>query len=231
MSGHICRICLESAICVMSVFTWWEGTEAEGTSFVAQIITECTSVQVIENDGLPENICKRCAEQLKQVEEFIKQARQSDRILRDRMRLESSIDDTKEENDGTVEDVTEIDAHSISDESHLDSREVQDSSTDDRDDDDANESDNWEESKSYTSRKRTRKRASKPNVSLEVLEHFEVIDIDSDNRLCCVCWKQYSSREELKVHSDESHRNDQSKSRVKKFSCQFCHRVIPQKSR
>ncbi|XP_062705308.1 zinc finger protein OZF-like [Aedes albopictus] len=223
MAGHICRICLESAICVMSVFAQWEGTEAEGTSFVAQIITECTSVQIIENDGLPENICQRCAEQLKQVEEFIKQARQSDRILRDRIRLEIPINDIEEENDGSIEDVTEIDAHSISDESHLDSREVHNSSSEDHDDDDeANESD-WNESKAYISRKRTRKRASEPDTSLDVLEHFEVIDIDSDKRLCCACWKQFSSREELKVHCDESHRNDQSKPRIKKFSCQFCH--------
>ncbi|XP_058833566.1 zinc finger protein 624-like [Topomyia yanbarensis] len=51
-------------------------------AFIANIIMECTSLQIRENDGLPAHICCRCMETLKLLTAFIRTARDCDRQLR-----------------------------------------------------------------------------------------------------------------------------------------------------
>lgn len=74
MSSEIdrtCRICLK-----VDQPTFKIETE------VLEIFTYCTNLEVIENDGLPKNICLCCFKKLKVANEIKHAAEESDRYLR-----------------------------------------------------------------------------------------------------------------------------------------------------
>ncbi|XP_055551141.1 uncharacterized protein LOC129733352 [Wyeomyia smithii] len=74
---NICRICMASgADGLVPIFSKLED------AFIANIIVECTAVQILEDDGLPTAICELCIGDLKRLIGFIKKARDSDRKLR-----------------------------------------------------------------------------------------------------------------------------------------------------
>ncbi|KAL1398949.1 hypothetical protein pipiens_002295 [Culex pipiens pipiens] len=75
-SQSICRICMHGENDMQSVFEKLED------AFIAQIIFECTNVQVFENDGLPESICRNCLEELIKCQKFQQKARNTDIALK-----------------------------------------------------------------------------------------------------------------------------------------------------
>ncbi|XP_058819804.1 zinc finger protein ZFP2-like isoform X1 [Topomyia yanbarensis] len=82
---NICRVCMDSDCDgLVPIFSKLED------AFIANIIVECTAVQIVEDDGLPTTICKTCIDDLKHLILFIKKARESDRKLRKIFKLESS---------------------------------------------------------------------------------------------------------------------------------------------
>ncbi|XP_055624396.1 zinc finger and SCAN domain-containing protein 2-like [Toxorhynchites rutilus septentrionalis] len=60
-------------------------------AFITDIIMECTSIQIDENDGLPTNICQQCMETLRMLTTFIRTARDSDRQLRQIFKSEYTL--------------------------------------------------------------------------------------------------------------------------------------------
>ncbi|XP_065080915.1 zinc finger protein 345-like [Ochlerotatus camptorhynchus] len=61
-------------------------------AFIANIIMECTAIQIFENDGLPAQICTGCIETLKLLVAFVKTARDCDLQLRQICKSEISPD-------------------------------------------------------------------------------------------------------------------------------------------
>ncbi|XP_001650078.2 zinc finger and SCAN domain-containing protein 2 [Aedes aegypti] len=59
-------------------------------AFIANIIMECTAIQIHENDGMPSYVCAGCVETLKLLVSFVKTARDCDRHLRKIFKPEST---------------------------------------------------------------------------------------------------------------------------------------------
>ncbi|XP_053695481.1 zinc finger protein ZFP2-like [Sabethes cyaneus] len=94
---NICRICMANATGgLVPIFSKLED------AFIANIIVECTAVQILEDDGLPTAICQPCIGDLKRMISFIKRARDSDRKLR-KIFLETS---TKTDGEQTAGETT-----------------------------------------------------------------------------------------------------------------------------
>lgn len=87
-SEPLCRVCLANRSEMFSVFS-----ELDDRSVIASIITLSTAVQIQEDDGLPENICSDCVEEVKFVAGFIEKARQSDRVLRNTFKTEIKVEE------------------------------------------------------------------------------------------------------------------------------------------
>ncbi|XP_062542480.1 uncharacterized protein LOC134210451 [Armigeres subalbatus] len=86
---NICRVCMENEETsgghdLIPIFSKLED------AFIANIIVECTSIQILEDDGLPTTICQVCVDVLKSFIGFIRKARESDRKLRKMFKSESS---------------------------------------------------------------------------------------------------------------------------------------------
>ncbi|XP_062557901.1 uncharacterized protein LOC134222759 [Armigeres subalbatus] len=78
---EVCRTCMTANQKkrpgkLVSIFAEFEG------AVIANIITDCTAVQIAENDGLPVVICYECFETLKLLTAFKITARNSDSKLR-----------------------------------------------------------------------------------------------------------------------------------------------------
>ncbi|XP_055614023.1 zinc finger protein 436-like [Uranotaenia lowii] len=74
---EVCRTCMNAgAKPLVPVYSKLEDV------FIANIIMECTSLQIRENDGLPAHICNKCVNTLKLLTSFIQTARDCDRQLR-----------------------------------------------------------------------------------------------------------------------------------------------------
>ncbi|KAL9708137.1 hypothetical protein quinque_011655 [Culex quinquefasciatus] len=72
-----CRTCGQSAPEPRSIFGFFEGR------IIATIITECTAVQIFEDDELPQQICDDCFKELNNFVKFIQKTRDADRSLRE----------------------------------------------------------------------------------------------------------------------------------------------------
>ncbi|XP_065088220.1 zinc finger protein OZF-like [Ochlerotatus camptorhynchus] len=227
MSSNMCRLCLQSSNRLVSVFAKWDDT------FIALIITEYTTVQVTENDGLPENICQSCFAKLKDFCEFIRKAKNSDLTLRSmiekEMKLEKPEVCVSEKDKGIIEPhFTEVSAESV--EIKIESKPDDSLSDENRSNDefeDACDSD-WKCKGSDNEEKPlatgNTKISCKQQVKDLALPTFRAIEVDREKWLCCSCLKQFDSREELKVHSHEVHMKDQSVASSKTFVCEFCYR-------
>ncbi|XP_055627074.1 zinc finger protein 260-like isoform X2 [Toxorhynchites rutilus septentrionalis] len=83
---ELCRTCMsDRSIQLVPVYSKLDD------AFIANIIMECTSIQIHENDGLPTNICQQCMETLRLLTTFIRTARDSDRQLRKIFKSEYSL--------------------------------------------------------------------------------------------------------------------------------------------
>nr|XP_029730798.1 zinc finger protein 436 isoform X2 [Aedes albopictus] len=79
-----------------------------GDVFIANIITQCTAVEIYENDGLPAAICPDCFDTVKLVDAFAKAARNSDAELRQLFKPDSTLKEPDpSDNAGFVEVVEE----------------------------------------------------------------------------------------------------------------------------
>ncbi|XP_058831716.1 zinc finger protein 25-like isoform X1 [Topomyia yanbarensis] len=75
----ICRICMHNTSSgeqVVPIFS------KIGNEFVASLIIECAGVEIVEDDGLPAQICLTCLADLKQSNTFVRTVRFSDQKLR-----------------------------------------------------------------------------------------------------------------------------------------------------
>ncbi|XP_062553098.1 gastrula zinc finger protein XlCGF46.1-like isoform X2 [Armigeres subalbatus] len=197
-----CRICLQKSTVLISVFA-----RLEAKSLVAHIITECTSVQVDENDDLPKNICQQCATELQHVSEFIKKARQSDQILRDQKQCVKSSD---------IQDVCYIDPDNTFVETHTDLNGFVS--------DDPNENALKLAKAEEIDCKKRNQSIQEQRVPLDEMNIFEEIILEPEKWICCACWAQFNCQKTLKSHCDENHKKDFADKTSKKFSCQFCYR-------
>ncbi|XP_055597774.1 zinc finger protein 260-like [Uranotaenia lowii] len=109
MSTDICRVCMDGD---------FEGTEYEDSErklipifskledvFIANIVAECTAIEIEEDDGLPAVICRGCVDDLKYFIAFIRKARETDHKLRKIFKAES---DRKDE-DQSIGEVEQLD--------------------------------------------------------------------------------------------------------------------------
>lgn len=80
ISGNVCRTCLSPKKSkrqkVVSLFS------KLGNSLVANIITDCTGVEITQDDSLPAEICTECFETVKLLDAFMRTTRDSDSKLR-----------------------------------------------------------------------------------------------------------------------------------------------------
>ncbi|XP_053687589.1 zinc finger protein 271-like [Sabethes cyaneus] len=88
---NVCRTCLdESDSELVPVFSKLEG------EFIANIIVNCSSISIVEDDGLPAFVCSACLACIKQILEFAKKARESDLKLRNVVKPDPLVAEHKE---------------------------------------------------------------------------------------------------------------------------------------
>lgn len=168
---NICRVCMDQdGDDLTPIFSKLED------AFIANIIVECTSIQILEDDGLPTVICGTCVDALKYFIGFIKKARESDRKLRKIFKPESSAvgggagkgKDGEEGQDWIPElqlavfadDMVEVKAELDSDGEALTAEVIHD----DGDDDGENDSD-WKEQESEEEKPKRRRGRRKKSES------------------------------------------------------------------
>ncbi|XP_058831717.1 zinc finger protein ZFP2-like isoform X2 [Topomyia yanbarensis] len=85
---NICRTCMANTKAeLVPIFSKLEG------EFIANVIVDCSSVMIIEDDGLPAFVCTECLLNIKQILVFAKKARESDQKLRQLFKSEVSLTD------------------------------------------------------------------------------------------------------------------------------------------
>ncbi|XP_058819693.1 zinc finger protein ZFP2-like [Topomyia yanbarensis] len=233
----MCRVCMENHRRMIPIFSKLED------AFIANIITECTTVQILEDDGLPEHICGICFDDLSYFVAFIKKTRKSDCQLR-----KMFISDIKQECD----DLNELEEKYIleeevstelkSEESSDDNAEVEEE-TDYKDalyaeyieNESSNEGSPQSSSPIDHSPKNRRKRR-KPSECEKTEEGnkfdyldeterntFRVVEVDN-RRVCCSCLKLFNNVKDLKEHGRNEHALNRTFNITKTHVCQFCFR-------
>ncbi|KAF7275002.1 hypothetical protein GWI33_012282 [Rhynchophorus ferrugineus] len=77
----LCRTCLSDHIPTNSVFSHLESEELYGNTTYSDILMRLTSLKILKNDGLPQNICKNCQKQINNAFQFSKACERSNSIL------------------------------------------------------------------------------------------------------------------------------------------------------
>lgn len=93
---EICRICVNNVDKTNAVNIFYEIQGRKKS--VSDIITECTSIQILDSDMLPKNICFNCCEQLIVLSDFRQLIVKSDIQLKEYVLLDSKINGTTETN-------------------------------------------------------------------------------------------------------------------------------------
>ncbi|XP_058453673.1 zinc finger protein 182-like isoform X2 [Malaya genurostris] len=172
---NICRVCMESDDeGLVPIFSKLDD------AFIANIIVECTAVQILEDDGLPTAICETCIDDLKRLIVFIKKARESDRKLRKMFKLETRKKYTESETDGRewdpelspiavfTDEIVEVKAEIDSDEDMVkqDKTLEYESSEHDENLTDGNDSD-WKSSESSSGKVKQKSRKGRKKRNIE----------------------------------------------------------------
>ncbi|XP_039430713.1 zinc finger protein ZFP2-like [Culex pipiens pallens] len=233
----MCRVCMEIRMEMVPLFSKLED------AFIANIIQECTAIQILEDDGLPDNVCADCVDELRGFIRFIEKARQSDRQLRKMFRAEIKLDDTY--GDEAMLSFGEITVKIEEDEYEGDEggiKEEQDAfefegAVDDFDD--ANDSDYVEESRerkvvtklqiSPIGRGRSRSLREDDDEESDNFEEldemerktFKVVEVGSQH-VCCTCFKLFDNKEDLQEHGKTEHEASKRINHSKKHVCQYC---------
>lgn len=246
-SAYLCRVCAENHPEMLSIFS-----ELLGGPIIASVIAESTSVQVLEDDGLPEWICADCAGDVQFVYSFVEKTRQSDRYLREMVKLEikqeeqqlyaleiSVLDHSEEEDekdskeylvdmvdekvDIIEEELAEVDAVVSNFELKYE---------DESDDLLVDKSDSEEE---YQPKRVRKSKADKNDILTPEKEETEWIDdldeieketytiVDVDDHfICCTCYQFFDSEDELKSHGKSVHEPNRKQKIGKNHVCTFC---------
>lgn len=230
----VCRTCMKPHRKkrnrkVVSIFSELDG------AFIANIIADCTAVEIKENDVLPSTICTDCFETVKLLAAFTTTVRDSDSRLRQMCKAEPAEDDLKDLSVTHFLEVKSEPAERIVNET---GEEVQADDFEPEDDTDSEWDGSDEEEDRTVKRKRlglkskpkprrrdgsplprTRKRyARKPRphkvpiqskedlqLNEEERELFTVIEVPSGCHVCCGCLKIFDSAGELEAHRKLTH--------------------------
>ncbi|XP_055614021.1 zinc finger protein 93-like [Uranotaenia lowii] len=199
-----------------------------GDDFIANILINCGSISITEDDGLPAFICQSCIGFVKQIADFGEQLRDSDRKLRElySIKLEEkdpdlmspknpietapfsvSIKEEDEYSDAKVQSTDELD--------HLEG------DVDDEYDDNEEEEDDDDEEEGGGSESGNESDV----LSEKDKERFTLVEIDPTRYICCAqgCFKDFETIEELEEHGTKAHikRRDRSSKR-KIATCNIC---------
>ncbi|XP_055546376.1 oocyte zinc finger protein XlCOF6-like [Wyeomyia smithii] len=223
----ICRICMQGeGVELISIFTKLDN------AFIADTIASCCSVQLTEDDGLPDVICYTCVQDVKMVAAFITKVQESDYKLR---QLNASIAEPKSTFEMVVINAESTDDNQSSEDEFT--SEIVDCHIDFDDDEDqlSPETEKVYETRSkHTVRDTQRRHKVKRKVIVESsegsedensrnvlnesdLEMFTVINLPANSFVCCNCYQFFESMEAL-----ESHVNIHKKFTVKKTDCICC---------
>ncbi|XP_039430722.1 zinc finger protein OZF-like [Culex pipiens pallens] len=189
----ICRICMHGENDMQSVFEKLED------AFIAQIIFECTAVQVFENDGLPENICRNCLEELIKFQKFQQKARNTDIALKKLFQEK-------------VEIKFEKPALEIGDEGP----QFETVLADER-------GGELSEGNSENDGGDVIVKNDQNGHNLQ-LKMFEMIEVDRGKLLCCECLNQFEGEEQLQEHLRENHPIEDGLQKSRKHLCKHCNR-------
>ncbi|XP_053695352.1 gastrula zinc finger protein XlCGF26.1-like [Sabethes cyaneus] len=213
---EICRICMqEDDGKLVSIFSKLD------SDLIADIITSCCSVQLTQNDGLPDLICYTCVQDVKLIAAFIAKVQESDCKLR---QLSTSNSEIKSAFEMVVVKAESTDENQSSDDEFAsDIVECKLDSTHD-DDQQAHESLNI-----YKTRKLKVVRKAKAELSdasedeskilpeEKELQMFTVVNLPPNSFICCSCYQSFDSEKTL-----ESHVNIHKKFAVKNRDCIYC---------
>ncbi|EDS26742.1 gastrula zinc finger protein XLCGF9.1 [Culex quinquefasciatus] len=89
---NVCRTCVSSTSNeLVPIFS------KLGDQFIANVIVDCSSVMIMEDDDLPSYICQHCLTRVQMIADFAGQVRESDRKLRQLFKSEVSLRDIEED--------------------------------------------------------------------------------------------------------------------------------------
>lgn len=220
-----------------------------GSASVASIITDCTGVEITENDSLPGEICTECFETVKLLLAFTTTVRNSD----SKMRCKVEAADDSQEADTSVNDISANDLSGLKFEPEVDiepdHEEVSNKSDEDNEEQDNETDSDWKESGEEVKRTAKRKKLglkSKPTpqkrrsntapknkleqseqdleLNEEEQELFTTIIIQEGDHICCGCLQVFSSAEDLEDHRQKNHiwKNENLMKPSPKIPCNGC---------
>ncbi|XP_055644784.1 zinc finger protein ZFP2-like [Toxorhynchites rutilus septentrionalis] len=243
--SSICRICMENHPEMVSIFSKLDD------AFIAHTIIECTAVQIAEDDGLPEIICKSCVGELSGYKIFIERAKESDRKLRETLKTQIKLerDDLEEfENTDHAETIAphhELISVDLKVESQTESGEYIRNQSEEEEGIDFESCDyirnsisdeNFETCTADSAVRKKRARMKHDGEEdkegdcnqLDELDNIEqetykIVDVYKQ-LVCCSCFKLFGSLEELKEHGKNVHESTRRPNMSKKHICEFCFR-------
>lgn len=90
---NVCRACVSSSSGdLVPIFS------KLGDQFIANVIVDCSSVTIVEDDGLPSFVCKECLTSVQMIADFATKVRESDRKLRQLFKSEVTLKAIEEPN-------------------------------------------------------------------------------------------------------------------------------------
>ncbi|XP_058819699.1 zinc finger protein OZF-like [Topomyia yanbarensis] len=219
-----CRTCMQSTEDGRQIFADFEDTT------IASVLAECTAVQIINDESLPNQICNKCFTELSGYVEFIKRARETDKQLR--KLLKKPFDNDKRELSVVLTDILKQEQRIKSEEeiSDIDHNES------------VAEDSVLPASKSFymmvelnspkkatRSRKIGRKAKPKPEPEPDILDEIEQrtfakIEIPPGHSVCCGCFQSFASMEDLLQHGSTSHSKNRPINTIKEHVCKICFR-------
>ncbi|XP_055530525.1 zinc finger protein 37-like isoform X2 [Wyeomyia smithii] len=235
---NVCRTCLDDSNSdLVPVFSKLEG------EFIANIIVNCSSISIVEDDGLPAFVCSECLTSIKQILVFAKKARESDLKLRNVVKAEANPEQKELGGESNWFDVlvtqvktefgNEDEDCKITDRDS-DQSEGEDSGNDDSSDGKHSANDTGSERHTNSGKNSTTERKDvnddddeeeDDTLDAEERKILELVKIDVDRFICCLCSYDFESRDELEAHGKQNHVIKRRISRAHKpFFCVVCYK-------
>ncbi|XP_055631852.1 zinc finger protein 585A-like [Toxorhynchites rutilus septentrionalis] len=245
----ICRTCLQNSTGdLVPIFAKLED------EFIANVIVNCCSVTILEDDGLPACICKNCLASVSLIVSFSKKVLQADRKLRQLFKSEINLTDiAKHSEKGTdllkdeVFEFRPVDGSALEngqencDTEGDDNLDVSDESLDVQWTGKLNVSQkrrlDQATEKSYCRRKQQSAKHEKNEDDddddespgeddLDEIEQelYEIVTIEPKRQVCCQCCMDFETREELETHGTKVHMKKKKTNLSKSHVCVICYR-------
>ncbi|XP_055539819.1 zinc finger protein OZF-like [Wyeomyia smithii] len=201
-----CRTCMQNATNAVSIFDPLEETT------IACVVTECTAVQITDDQLLPNLICENCLKLLNSFVGFIKKVKETDKLLRKlfKQAFEVKLID--------LEEFAQQSADLLEDENQIKLEDYSDNPLD-------------ADVFAHSTRSKKPGRKPKPKLSVEpdVMDDLEAktfdrVEIPSGHFVCCACFKSYSTLDALTEHGESTHRKNPPPDSVKRHFCEICFR-------